>query len=141
MCWDAVIQSLYNAKAISERKYKSLFEKNLGRQCESVIDPSSSTIVGSKYDLFRVPQGSFLGFFEINRNSQYRLIHAMLSVGAGCAAGNKNACIGIGNYVGWEILNLSNLRWMPEQQCFNLVPLGNEGEALIHVRYSLSIYE
>jgi hypothetical protein len=35
--------------------------------------------------------------------------HAMISTGAGFAAGNKNACLAIGNPVGWEILDLGNL--------------------------------
>ncbi|WP_262370323.1 hypothetical protein [Serratia marcescens] len=48
-------------------------------------------------DMLRDPQGY----------SPYatRLLNAMIGAGAGCAAGNKNLCIGVGGTAGWENLN------------------------------------
>ena len=53
-----------------------------------------------------VPAGSILGFFENGS-----LKHAMLYLGGGKAAGNKNACLDFGNPCGWEVLDLGQCPW------------------------------
>jgi hypothetical protein len=53
-----------------------------------------------------LPVGHAIGFFDGER-----LVHMMLGVGDGQAAGNKNDCIGMGHPAGWEVLDLRSLRW------------------------------
>ena len=57
--------------------------------------------------MYRLEPGNVIGFFE-----GAQIVHAMLCVGKGLAAGNKNNCVGIGSMVWWEILDLANgLAW------------------------------
>ncbi|GGC03500.1 hypothetical protein GCM10011363_20130 [Marivita lacus] len=100
MCWDAVIET--QAKAGIKKPKKPVS----GNDCKHVISLDDSPVTG-KTDMQKVPQGAFLGFFRDGT-----LVHAMIATGAGIAAGNKNACIGIGGPVGWELLNLAeDLKW------------------------------
>lgn len=87
MCWDAVIRCQVKAGGQAP-----------GDHGVSMDD----TPVNNPDDMRHVPQGAAIGFFEGGT-----LIHAMLATGHGLAAGNKNACIGIGGPVGWEILDLA----------------------------------
>lgn len=89
MCWDAVTLCIRKAGIVPA------FE---GNNLVSVTDELVR-------DVNLIPKNNVIGFF----NADNRLIHVMLSLGSGLAAGNKNSCIGIGNPVGWEILNLNNL--------------------------------
>lgn len=98
MCWDAVVTC---QKEAGRRDPGEITINNHGQVIST--DDGAVTSIG---EMQRVPQGSFVGFFDAGR-----LVHAMIAVGAGCAAGNKNACIGIGNPIGWEILDLSKLDW------------------------------
>lgn len=59
-------------------------------------------LVTSAWALNGIPEGASIGFFD-----RGVLIHEMISVGNGAACGNKNACIGHGNPIGWERLDLS----------------------------------
>lgn len=93
MCWDAVAYCQVQAGRpdpgdITVDNHDGVI---------SAVDP----VVADQGEMQHVPQGSFVGFFEGDR-----LIHAMICVGAGMAAGNKNACIGVGSPIGWEILDL-----------------------------------
>ena len=112
MCWDAVARCMELAGVVIHPKqiYGEAYAHVI-----SLDDPA----IADRATMQRVPQGAFIGFFDGNR-----LIHAMIAVGYGCAAGNKNACIGIGGPVGWEILNLGDeLDW------------GNVGQRNLAVRY------
>lgn len=95
MCWDAVVHCQVRAGRVDPG---SITVDNHG----GVIS-SDDHVVADHGAMQHVPQGSFIGFFDGDR-----LIHAMICVGAGMAAGNKNACIGVGGPIGWEILDLSS---------------------------------
>jgi hypothetical protein len=82
MCWDAV--------ALCQ-----------GREPGRHID-ENATLVRNDGDLSYIPEGATIGFFDGGV-----LVHAMISLGQGLAAGNKNACIGQGSPIGWEILDLA----------------------------------
>lgn len=82
MCWDAVA---------------AVQNKPPGRHIDE-----NAAVVSSLDGLRAIPEGATIGFFDGKT-----LVHVMLSVGEGSAAGNKNACIGMGNPVGWEILDLT----------------------------------
>jgi hypothetical protein len=112
MCWDAVARCMELAGTqIHPRRI-------MGESYAHVISQDDPAIA-DRGTMQRVPQGSFIGFFDGDR-----LIHAMIGVGFGMAAGNKNACIGIGGPVGWEILNLADeLDW------------GNVGQRGLTVHY------
>lgn len=107
MCWDAVIRCALKAGAIDKKRADGA--KISGDKPDSYkgfIDPKKDPVVADAAAMRAVPQGCFLGFFE-NAGGKLTMIHAMISTGHGLAAGNKNDCIGIGNPVGWEILNLA----------------------------------
>lgn len=95
MCWDAVKLCATMAG----------FPLHTCNAQHGLVSQSDRRIDGPEA-LIHLPTGHAIGFFD-----NERLIHVMLGTGGGHAAGNKNNCIGIGNSVGWESLNLRNLRW------------------------------
>lgn len=103
MCWDAVMMCALDSGAIDRNKHQSIMPIHFNdfERFVKMSDP----IVSDANNMRQVPQGSFLGFFE-TKDGTTKLIHAMIATGQGCAAGNKNMCIGIGKAVGWEILNI-----------------------------------
>jgi len=134
MCWDSVIYCLYKAGVIDKIKFTKIYGRRLNEDPSDLVD-ANDTLISSTQEMWEVAQGNILGFFS-NNNGKSQLIHAMLATGSGCAAGNKNGCIGIGAPVGWEILDLANkLRWKPESKSFNMVPNSAVGETLIQLRY------
>ena len=99
MCWDAAIECQVMAGVKRPLPVQTLNHDH--------VISLADTAVTSRNAMQRVPQGASIGFF---RNGT--LMHFMIATGAGCAAGNKNQCIGIGNPVGWEVLNLAeDLAW------------------------------
>jgi hypothetical protein len=132
MCWDAVVLCARQSGAIGEHQYEAM--RHITATSFSPFVRMIDPIVGDAGAMRRVAQGSFLGFVEIQNNLP-KLVHAMIATGQGLAAGTKNACIGIGGPVGWEILDLAGkLRWVPQTNCFNAVPLGQPGQRLIQIR-------
>ncbi|HQX91838.1 MAG TPA: hypothetical protein PL007_00025 [Thermomonas sp.] len=100
MCWDAVIEC--QVLAGIKRPHSITTHSH-----DHVISLTDDKAVCSATDMLGVPQGASIGFFRDGT-----LMHFMICVGAGMAAGNKNACIGIGSPVGWEILQLAkDLQW------------------------------
>ena len=81
MCWDAVA---------------ACQNKPPGRHIDE-----NDQVVGNADALMSIPEGATIGFFAPGT-----LVHVMIGLGNGEAAGNKNACIGTGNPIGWEILDL-----------------------------------
>ena len=99
MCWDAAIECQVLAGVDRPAQIST-------HNHDHVISLSDKAVC-SATDMLGVPQGASLGFFRDGT-----LVHFMICVGAGMAAGNKNACIGLGNPVGWEILQLAkDLDW------------------------------
>jgi len=95
MCWDAVKRCGVEAGAV-------------GRHVDAQhgLVSHTDTLVPDRAAIERLPAGTAVGFFEGERP-----VHVMLSVGDGHACGNKNNCIGRGNPVGWESLDLKALNW------------------------------
>jgi hypothetical protein len=85
MCWDAVAACQ-------------------NRPPGQYIDQSDRRVANAD-ELRNIPEGATIGFFTPGT-----LVHVMISLGNGEAAGNKNACIGVGSPIGWEILDLM-LNW------------------------------
>ena len=125
MCWDALVLCARKSGALDKYKHASLWSTINIHHFEHFVSTRDFKI-RSKNDMFNVPQGSFIGFFS----SSGRIIHALMATGAGFAAGNKNECIGIGQPVGWENLNLAGggLNWH-----FG----GGFNREIIHVHYRL----
>ncbi len=99
MCWDAAIE----CQVLAGVERPALISTHNHDHVISLSDKA----VCSATDMLGVPQGASIGFFRDGT-----LMHFMICVGAGMAAGNKNACIGIGGPVGWEILQLTkDLQW------------------------------
>ncbi|VVA47227.1 hypothetical protein SERVES_00934 [Serratia ficaria] len=114
ICWDAVVLCAHKSGAISQAKYNQLWYKVFDKQYKHFVSPDD-TEISTMADMLRAPQGCFIGFFSMRDAAAPRLLHAMIGTGAGFAAGNKNACIGVGGAVGWENLNLArDLRWQPD---------------------------
>ncbi|WP_051303527.1 hypothetical protein [Psychromonas aquimarina] len=134
MCWDAVVTCAFDSKGISEAKNPTL--KSITSESFSHFVSMDDPVISSREEMWKVPQGSFLGFFSLT-DGKPKLIHGMLATGAGCAAGNKNGCIGLGSPVGWEILDLANnLIWLPEMLSFNAVHKNAKGvQNIRQIRY------
>ncbi|MBW8833040.1 MAG: hypothetical protein JF606_27390 [Burkholderiales bacterium] len=99
MCWDAVIRCQFRA-GVKDPGFVTTAKH------DHVISLDDKP-VNNKQAMWQVPQGASIGFFR-----ERTLVHLMIATGAGLAAGNKNACIGIGAPVGWEVLNLAqDLNW------------------------------
>ncbi|WP_337690708.1 hypothetical protein [Mycetohabitans sp. B46] len=99
MCWDAVKYCALKAEIITEDQFESMSGKT------DLITPSDTRISNAN-ELRTVPPGRTLGFFDGDTTW-----HVMLTTTEGKAAGNKNDCVGIGNPVGWEELDLNKLKW------------------------------
>ena len=82
MCWDAVAACQGRAP---------------GRHIDE-----NATAVNNIDALRSIPEGATIGFFDGSK-----LVHVMISLGGGQAAGTKNGCIGMGSPIGWESLDLS----------------------------------
>lgn len=132
MCWDAVVHCLVKSGAMpnAQSEFGGISATGFS-QFVRMADP----VVGDAAAMRRVPEGALLGFVE-HKNNTPTLIHAMIATGQGLAAGNKNLCIGFGNPVGWEILDLANkLQWIPGQDLFNAVPRGQSSVRLVQIRF------
>lgn len=133
MCWDAVLLCVRESGALSGSALTALgvIAPTQFSGFVRMIDP----LVPDAAAMRLVPQGSLLAFVE-HKDNIPTLIHAMIATGHGLAAGNKNACIGIGNPVGWEILDLAGgLDWRGGTNCFNAVPRGQAATRLVQIRY------
>ena len=105
MCWDAVMHCALLAGVINEAKYKA--SKGRPATLANTADPQVPDAGG----MVNLPAGHAIVFYE-NKNGTWVAIHAMVSVGGGRAAGNKNDCVGVGASVGWEVLDLATgLAW------------------------------
>lgn len=95
MCWDAVKHCAASAGALNP---------DIDAQ-HGLVSVTDGEIRGQEA-MATLPGAHAVGFFDGNR-----LVHVMMSLGEGHAAGNKNDCIGIGHPVGWEALDLKRLMW------------------------------
>lgn len=75
-----------------------------GRTCRS-LNRANTIDCSSKVGLFMVPRGAVIAFFR----GDGTLGHAMISLGAGWAAGCNNGCVGGTCTNVWERLNLSDM--------------------------------
>ena len=107
MCWDAVMKCAQLAGVIDQARFDSC--KGKYYKLVGIYD----TPVTSAGSMANLAAGHALGFF-FWENNKWVCAHAMLSLGNGRAAGNKNDCIGHGKSVSWEVLDLQNLLpWVP----------------------------
>ncbi len=111
MCWDAVKYCAFRANIITEDEHDVLNAR------WDLVTPHD-TRIHNRDELKNVPPGYALGFFEIKHfaasnasNVRRDPFHVMLNIGDNKAAGNKNDCVGFGEQVGWEELDLSQLKW------------------------------
>ena len=104
MCWDAVKYCALKAGIIDQNKYNRLQGKY------DLVTPTDRMIVGANA-MYRLERGNVIGFYWQNNNGPV-LVHAMISLGKGLTAGNKNDCVGVGRALSWEKLDLSSdLNW------------------------------
>lgn len=95
MCWDAVKHCAVRAGALTP---------SVDAQ-HGLVSVADGEIRG-RDAMEALPAAHAVGFFDGNR-----LVHLMISLGHGHAAGNKNDCIGMGHSAGWEALDLKRLKW------------------------------
>ena len=136
-CWDGVLICALESGEITESTFNAL--KNIYANSYSTYISKSDPVVRNRQGMMNVPRGSFLGFIDIS-DPRNPLIHAMVAIGEGKAAGNKNDCIGIGSMFGWEILDLAHkLRWLEGENCFEakrgFKPDGSPKLRKIQIRY------
>lgn len=113
MCWTAVIHCAHLAGVIDVNKHRSLTQPELhGELTYSRLVSENDPQVVDALSMRSVPEGHAVGFFQKD-NNKIVMVHAMISLGNGRAAGNKNNCVGVGKAVGWEILDLADgLKWL-----------------------------
>jgi hypothetical protein len=117
-CWDAVKYCALKSGVIDRRTHNRL------SAYQDLITNSNSQIRSAE-EMRCLPPGHVIGFFK---HASPVSIHAMISTGEGMAAGNKNDCIGVGNFVGWEELDLAHgLRWTPSGEVIGPLGIDEEG--------------
>ena len=140
-CWDAVVKCAFWADAIGKKEYLLLYNSILKDKYSNFVSPNAP-IVRNKADMLSVPKGSFLAFIsdeEIGTKQHLggmvgHLIHAMVAIGGGWAAGTNNGCIGGCAAANWEKLDLANkLNWAPKGTGFTARRA--KGETLIQIRF------
>lgn len=149
MCWDGVIRCALDANAISRHRARQL-SWITWREDFSMFVSRDDARVQDADEMRRVPAGAFVAFIEVeppdrlNRGfgvpeGRRHIIHAMVSLGNGLAAGNKNSAIGIGESVGWEVLDLAGrLNWRPGNHRLdpiNAYPVHVQSTRPIRIRY------
>jgi hypothetical protein len=102
MCWDAVAHCIELAGFPKITTQQMRNNQVLARISDPVVDSAAA--------MAAVPAGNAMVFYS-KVDEAWIAIHAMLSVGDGRAAGNKNACIGLGGPIGWEVIDLTQLTW------------------------------
>jgi hypothetical protein len=103
MCWDAMLMCAAEANGIKCSQPVGIIT---AQQYDKVFDPGNSVTVADEVQLRSIPRGSFLGF--VDRHNKW-LIHAMIYLGDGEAAGTKNSnVLSRGKVIGWEILDLKD---------------------------------
>ena len=148
ICWSAVIECGRRAGAISAERARAIEHIDWSKDFSDFVS-RDDTRVEDAAAMRRVPPGAFMAFIEVGqpdsldrligrREGRRRIIHAMVSLGGGWAAGNKNLCIGIGNPVGWEILNLADdLNWLAGRTYDNVnaFPINVQKPRPIRIRF------
>jgi hypothetical protein len=104
MCWDAVAHCLQLAGILDDDRHRAIRARQNG-DTHLLVDTGHPRVAG-RAGVAAVPEGHVLGFFA-RSGSAWLMIHAMIATGAGRAAGNKNACLGIGKAIGWEVVDLT----------------------------------
>lgn len=110
MCWDAVLECAVRG-GISKWAAQQMTPQ-AARWSRFI--PLAAPAIRTGAEMRELPAGPFIGFFEQagGCEMEQKLIHAMISLGDGKAAGTKNGCIGIGEATGWEELDLAGrLNW------------------------------
>jgi hypothetical protein len=151
MCWSAAIRCALNAGCITPARAQLLEHIDWGEDFSSFVS-RSDTRVSNAEEMRQVPEGAFIAFIRVDPPDPYfrfvhdyrgkrHIIHAMISLGDGKAAGNKNSCIGIGRHVGWECLDLAEqLNWFrPEDgrkyDAFDGYPRNVQKTLPLRIRY------
>lgn len=153
LCWDAVIECALDAGAITRQRARHLRATDWREDFAGFVAPTDPLILDPAA-MRAVPAGAFIAFIEVDQADAFHrsiaerdhvapqgrrhIIHAMLSLGDGRAAGNKNASVGIGDPVGWQVLDLaSSLNWRNDQplDAVNAVPLGVNAARPIRLRW------
>ena len=100
MCWTATFHVALLAGCIDQAKYNVL-------KSGGAVALTGGQPVRDAPGMRAVPGGYLIYFVH-----GVIPIHAMISTGGGMAAGNKNNCVGVGESVGWEQLDLAkDLDW------------------------------
>ena len=147
MCWSAAIRCALNAGAITAIKAQRLESLDWSEDFSAFVS-RADTRVRNAAEMRSVPAGAFIAFIRVDPPDAYfrfiddprgkrHIVHAMLSLGNGWAAGNKNSCVGIGRHVGWEILNLADgLNWTGgKYDAINGYPLHASASLPLRIRY------
>lgn len=144
--WDAVIEFALAAQALSKGWADELRALEWDKNFAKFVHPKDDR-AHSAAELRFIPVGAFIAFVSVDEPSPYfsfvlgkklgrrHLVHAMISLGRGFAAGvgNKRG-IGIGNDGQWEVLDLASLCVWTGASVAG-VPLGTRQARPLHVRF------
>ena len=147
MCWSATIRCALNAGAITAVRAQRLESLDWAEDFSPFVS-RGDTRVRTPAEMRLVPAGAFIAFIRVDPPDAYfrfvhdmrgkrHIVHAMLSLGNGWAAGNKNSCVGIGHHVGWEVLNLADgLNWINGRyDAINGYPRNASASMPLRIRY------
>lgn len=143
--WEAVIEFALAAQAITLARAEELREIDWATDFSAFVPPNAVRVTDANA-MRQIPAGAFIAFIKVDEPSLFQkfmgkplgrrhLIHAVISLGDGNAAGtNNNQGIGIGKDGRWEILNLADLcQWAGGS--VTGVALGTQKSRRLHVRY------
>jgi len=138
MCWVAALYCAVQADALSKKYFEKVQHQITFQTYSFFVCPTDAAIV-SAIEMRALPQGCILAFFDFSFTPA-KLVHAMISSGAGFACGNKNSCIGVGRDVGWESHNLAEkLKWAAGTDGFTApetdVSPGKSKTRILKIRY------
>jgi hypothetical protein len=143
----AVIQCAENAKAITAHRARQLRLLSAGEDFSHIVGPQDKVVM-SAAAMRRVPEGAVIAFIHVDPatgeaegwyKGRRHLIHTMLSLGSGRAAGTQGDHFGLpvedGNWRAVDLAASLNWRLVPGTYDAITQPLGNAAPLHMRIRY------
>lgn len=131
---DAVIACAFQAGTLDQPQADRLWDMDWWDNFSAFVGPDDQLVL-NQFDLASLPAGNFLAFIEVDEpesgktEGRRHLLHAMISLGEGLAAGCRNDLIEQPqDGDAWQILDFAGgLKWLGEHNGFDAIeamPLG-----------------
>ena len=141
----AVIRCALNAKAITANRARQLALLVTQDDFSDIVGPKDPLVMNAD-DMKQVPMGAFIAVIYVEPGSvrkgpgkgRRHLIHIMVSLGNGSAAGTQGGNIGLPVDANWRSVNLAkSLNWLTDQGTYNSITesLGQGSPRRMRIRY------